>query len=309
MGLFKKKAPVAQEKKSEYGPINRLVRNAKAKSQAKQKARTLKEVAEIKFNKIKNALRLRPAKVKITYEVLSKEYSSAEIKKIDQKLAMLEKRAEESHKRIQELKGGFIKDNKNIEVINRKKIAQQLLKGQEVKSIPKRNAINPESLEANKGTKASTKTLKEIEAGDKKVLKTRELDKHFTSEKKRAMVSKEIRKEIENARLINKEIASIQSIKFNDIIKNQLKSFGTIAETKQAREAIIKSLYNKYEKGAINLSGLRDLIKYLSVEIEIGKKMNVINSVENANTYLLGNAQLINEIKDITEIKKKFKFF
>jgi hypothetical protein len=37
--------------------------------------------------------------------------------------------------------------------------------------------------------------------------------------------------------------------------------------------------------------------------------MNVINSVENANTYLLGNAQLINEIKDITEIKKKFKFF
>ncbi|MDD4050205.1 MAG: hypothetical protein PHX47_04345 [Candidatus ainarchaeum sp.] len=309
MGLFKKKAPVAQEKKSEYGLINRVVRNAKAKSQANHKARTLKEVAEIKFNKIKNALRLRPAKVKITYEVLSKEYSSAEIKKIDQKLAMLEKRAEESHKRIQELKGGFIKDNKNIEVINRKKIAQQLLKGQEVKKIPKRNAINPESLEPNKGTKASTKTLKEIEAGDRKVLKIRELDKHFTSEKKRAMVSKEIRKEIENARLINKEIASIQSIKFNDIIKNQLKSFGTIAETKQAREAIIKSLYNKYEKGAINLSGLRDLIKYLSVEIEIGKKMNVINSVENANTYLLGNAQLINEIKDITEIKKKFKFF
>jgi len=37
--------------------------------------------------------------------------------------------------------------------------------------------------------------------------------------------------------------------------------------------------------------------------------MNVINSVENANTYLLGNAQLINEIKDITEIKKKLKFF
>jgi len=121
------------------------------------------------------------------------------------------------------------------------------------------------------------------------------------------MLSKEIRKEIDKARLINKEIASIQSIKFNEIIKNQLKAFGTAAETKQAREMILKSLYSKYEAGVINLAGLRDLIKYLSVEIEIGKKTKVINSLENANTYLMGNSQLINEIKDIKEVQRRFK--
>ncbi|MCK9292519.1 MAG: hypothetical protein WCY27_03220 [archaeon] len=70
---------------------------------------------------------------------------------------------------------------------------------------------------------------------------------------------------------------------------------------------ILKSLYSKYEAGAINLAGLRDLIKYLSVEIEIGKKTNVINSLESANTYLMGNSQLINQISDGKEIKRRFK--
>lgn len=70
---------------------------------------------------------------------------------------------------------------------------------------------------------------------------------------------------------------------------------------------ILKSLFSKYEAGAINLAGLRDLIKYLSVEIEIGKKTNVINSLESANTYLMGNSQLINQISDGKEIKRRFK--
>ncbi len=310
MGLFKKKTPAAQKdpSKEKYGPINRLVRGKIEQIKANKASKKLSEVAKIPFNKIRNALKLRPAKVKLSYDVLIKEYSSAEITSMKQKLAMLEKRAEESHKRILELKGGFIKDTNNLEVINRKKIAQQLLKGEEVKEIPKRLAINPEALQPNQGTKVTNKTLKQLEAGDRE-LKTRELDKYFTAEKKRGMLSKEVRKEVEKAIIINREIASIQSIMFNEVIKNQLASFGSAAETKQAREAIIKSLFNKYEKGVIDLPGLRDLIKYLSVEVEIGKKMKVINSAENANTYLLGNAEIISQISDVKEIKKRFKFF
>lgn len=308
MGLFKKKAPASQKpKEKEYGPINRLVRGKIEQIKQNKAAQKIKATANLKFNQIKNALKLKPAKVKITYEALVKEYSSQEITTINQKLNLLEKKAEESHKRIQELKNGFLKDTNNVEAINRKVIAQKLLKGEEIKEIPRRLAINPESLQPNQGSKPTNKTLKQLEAGDRE-LKTRELDKYFTKEKKNSMLSREVRKEVENARTINREIASLQSIRFNEVIKNQL-SFGNAIETKQAREIIVKSLYQKYNAGAIDLPALRDLIKYLSVEIEIAKKMNIINSAESANTYHLGSAELINQVSDVKEIKKRFKFF
>jgi hypothetical protein len=139
--------------KGKYGPVNRLVRNIKGKIEANKSAKKIQQTANLKFNRIKNALMLRSSKVKISYEALSKEYNSKQMIEINKKLSLLEKRAQESHKRIVELKGGFIKQTNNLDVINRKKIAEQLLKCQEVKSIPKRAAINPESQQPNQGKK------------------------------------------------------------------------------------------------------------------------------------------------------------
>jgi len=287
------------------GPITTYLNNKKIAAKAREIANKTKETAKIKFNQIRNAIKFKPEKINVTYEALIKEYQSKEIVSMDQKLNQLEKRAEESHKKIIELKGGFLKDTNNYKVIDRKKIAQQLLKGEKIENIPERFAINPEALQPNKGTKSTNKTLKQLEAGDRE-LKTRELNKHFTKEKKKRMLSKEIKKEVENARTINKQIASIQAIRFNEIIKNQL-NFGSAAETKQAREAIVKSIYEKYQKGIINLSGLRDLVKYLSVEIEYGKNKKIINSAETSIAYLKESAEMINKISNETEIKKRFK--